>query len=211
MNGTAESVAPGVLAPGMLHNDEVMDKISMPNKPVLTSGDKIAFSAILEGAAANPDLCTISNRYPWQARIAAGKLLQIARTNHLPIRVLSGRCHEGFYDQRLAEQLQLCKETGCSIRFLVWQKSAEGISPALIKLSESGVIELRVSGTDQFESSVPHFILIGDRAFRQEAGHPPFNKDTVFTEYEPQVPARIDFNDPATGKVLIGMFDNLWG
>jgi hypothetical protein len=210
MNAT-DLPATDAMASGLLPSGEVMENISMPSKPVLTSGDRVAFSAILEGAAANPNLCVIANRYPWQARIAAHKLLQIAQEGKLPIRVLSGRCHEGFYDKDFAAQLQTCKERGCAIRILVWQISTECISPDLIKLSETGVIELRVSGTVDFENTVPHFMLVGDSAFRQEAGHPAFNKNTVFSDTEPQVPARIDFNDPTTGKVLSAMFDNLWG
>jgi hypothetical protein len=211
MNVTADTDS-NYLAPSVLpFPGEDMEKISIPSKPVLTSSDKVAFSAILEGAAANPTLCVIANRYPWQARIAAHKLLQIARYGSLPIRVLSGRCHEGFYDKDFAAQLQDCKDNGCVVRILVWQASPECISPDLIKLSETGVIELRLSGTEDFENEVPHFMLVGDSAFRQEAGHPPFNKNTTFSDDEPQVPARIDFNDPATGKVLSAMFDNLWG
>ena len=183
----------------------------MPNKPVLTSGEKIAFRAILEGAAANPNLCVIANRFPWQARLATEKLLELAQAQKLPIRILSGRCHEGFYTTDFANRLQACKNNGCNIRVLVWQNSANCISPALVKLAEAGTIELRVSGTDQFESTVPHFFLVGENAFRQEAGHPPFTETTVFTDTEPQVPARIDFNDPQTGKVLSTLFEQLWG
>jgi hypothetical protein len=78
-------------------------------------------------------------------------------------------------------------------------------------LAESGIVEIRVSGTTDFETKVPHFLLIGENAFRQEAGHKPFTETTEFTDMEPQVSARIDFNDPATGKLLGEMFENLWG
>lgn len=214
MNATSPvNVTPSVgSASALLNKDAAMDAIAMPNKPVLTSGDKVTFRAILEGAAANPNLCVIANRFPWQAKLAAEKLLQIAQQEKLPIRVLSGRCHEGFYNTDFASRLQACKDSGASpIRILVWQKSTECISPALLKLADEGVIELRVSGTEQFESTVPHFLLVGEHAFRQEAGHLPFTDRTVFTDAEPQVPARIDFNDPATGKILSALFEKLWG
>jgi hypothetical protein len=180
-------------------------------KPVLTASDKLTFHAILEGIAANPKIATISNRYPWQARMAVEKLLTIAKDKKLPIRIITGRGPEGFYNEGCCGLLAACKKNGCSIQILVWQKDSNGISPSLLKLAEDGVVSLRISGTDDNAGAIPHFLLVGDKAFRQEAGHNPFTNDTLFSETEPQVPARIDFEDPVTGKVLLEFFDKLWG
>lgn len=182
------------------------------SKPVLSSSDRATFRAMLEGAASNPELGVVSNRFPWQSRMAFEKLLDVAKKNKSSIRILSGSCHEGYYKEDLVKKITECKQAGCpNIRILVWQKSPDSICPALLKLAENDTIELRISGTDDFADTVPHFLLVGENAFRQEAGHPPFTSQTKFTDVEPQVPARIDFNDPVTGKTLTGIFDKFWG
>jgi hypothetical protein len=180
-------------------------------KPVLTASDKLMFRAILEGVAAFPSLAVVSNRYPWQAKLAVEKLLSLAAERKLPVRIVSGRGPEGFYNDGCCTLLAACKKSGCDVRVLIWQKDSDGISPALTRLADNGLISLRISGTDDDAGEIPHFILVGDRAFRQEAGHPPFTENTVLTETEPQVPARIDFDDSTTGKVLLDFFDKLWG
>ena len=182
-------------------------------KRVLTSEDRAVFPVLLEGAAADPSLAVIANRFPWQTKMAIDKLLEVAvKRRNAPIRLLTGGGPEGFYDERLAARFRTCKEHGSPfIRVLVWQKSAEGISQALLNLVADKTIELRVSGTDQYADEVPHFLLIGDDAYRQEAAHPRFTCSTVFGESEPQIPARIDFGDPEGGQVLKSVFDQVWG
>ncbi len=183
----------------------------MGNKAVLGSEDRGVFNAILEGASANPQIGVIANRFPWQTKMAMSKLLNLAKRDKLPVRLLTGSCPESFYDESLISQIRDCKQAGCSsIRVLVWQESAKGISPSLAALADTGEIELRVSGTNKFADKIPHFLLVGDRAFRQEAAHPPFNRNVVFTETEPSVPARIDFDDQATATTLAQMFDAVW-
>lgn len=166
---------------------------------------------MLEGVAANPGVGTVSNRFPWQARMAVERLLDYAKDHKLDVRVLSGKCPEGFYNEKIANKLTECSHEGCKIKVLVWQKDTTGIAPTLLKLSEAGAIDLRISATDNFANAVPHFLIAGEKAFRQEAAHPPFTDKTSFSETEPQVPARIDFDDPATGKVLVDFFDKVWG
>jgi hypothetical protein len=180
-------------------------------KPVITASDKVMFRTILEGVASRPAIATISNRFPWQARMAVEKLLIFAKEQKLPIRIISGRGPEGFYNDGCCDLLASCKKAGCNIRIVVWQKDSNAISPSLLKLADEGTVSLHISGTDDRAEEIPHFLLVGDKAFRQEAGHKPFTSDTVFTETEPQVPARIDFGDPITGKVLLESFDKLWG
>lgn len=180
-------------------------------KPVITASDRVMFRTILEGVASYPQLATVSNRYPWQARMAVEKLLTIAKERQLPISIISGRGPEGFYNEGCCGLLSECKKNKCTIRVLVWQKDPTAISPSLLKLADDGVISLRISGTDDHAEEIPHFLLVGDKAFRQEAGHAPFTNDTVFTDTEPQVPARIDFDDSTTGKVLLESFNKLWG
>jgi hypothetical protein len=184
----------------------------MQNKPVLGSEDRGIFKAILEGAAANPSIGVIANRYPWQTRMAMCKLLDVAKQKLLPVRLLTGSCPESFYDEALASQMRECKKAGSPfIRVLVWQENAEGISPSLSSLAADGTIELRVSGTNMLADKIAHFLLVGDQAFRQEAAHPPFACDLVFTDTAPTVPARIDFDDKETAKTLSEMFDSIWG
>jgi hypothetical protein len=180
-------------------------------KPVLTASDKLTYRAILAGVATSPNIATVANRYPWQAKMAVEKLLDFASEKRLSIRIVSGRAPEGFYNDGCCALLEKCKKSGCSIRVLIWQKEPDGISSSLMKLADAGILSLRISGTDDNASIIPHFLLVGDRAFRQEAGHPPFTNSTTFTDTEPQVPARIDFDDSSTGKVLMEFFDKLWG
>ncbi len=183
------------------------------SKPVLSSSDKATFRAMLAGAASNPDVGVVSNRYPWQSKMAFEKLLDVAKTKKEGIRILSGSCHEGYYKEDLVKKFTECKDAGCPfIRILVWQKSADGICPALLKLAEDDTIDLRISGTDDFASTVPHFLLVGENAFSSRSWTSAFlTSQTTFTETEPQVPARIDFNDPVTGKTLTGIFVKFWG
>jgi hypothetical protein len=181
-------------------------------KPVLSSEDKATFRAILEGAAAAPDLGVIANRYPWHSKMAIEKLLDFAKLHKLPIRIISGGGPEGFYDESIAKQFRDCKQAGCKpIQILVWQKDTNEISPALLSLANANVIDLRISGTDDYADKITHFLLVGDKAFRQEAAHPRFGKHTVFSDNEPQLPARIDFSDPEAGKSLLSTFSQLWG
>jgi len=181
-------------------------------KPVLTSADRLEFQTFLEGAAANPDLCVIANRFPWQARMASEKLLTVAKEKKAPIRILTGAGRDCFYTPEYTAKLAECKKAGSPyIKILVWQPTANGISPSLLKLTTDGTVDLRITGTLKFSDKIPHFLLVDNYAFRQEASHTPFTKDTVFTDMEPQVPARIDFKDVETGKSLAALFDSLWG
>jgi hypothetical protein len=189
-----------------------MEGTVMPDKPVFTHTDREVFRGLIEAVAARPEIGIISNRLPWQAKMVLEKLLEIAKAGQKEIRLLSGFCPQGFYDNNFAGRLADCKDAGCpSIRVLIWQKDQETIPPAFRKILDEGKIELRVSGTDAHATEVPHFLLVGESAFRQEAGHAPFTKDTVITDFEPPVPARADFNDPVTGKSLKEIFDKFWG
>lgn len=186
-----------------------MGKTFQADKPVLSSTDRDEYRAFLEGIAANPDIGILANRFPWQAAMATERLLQHAFQHQLPIRILSGSAPEGFYGDNCAKQFVGCRDVGCTpIRVLVWQETEDGIAPALAALADNGVIELKVPKTAA--NSVPHFLLVGDKAFRQEATHPRFDRRTKFTAMEPEVPARIDFGDERTGLVLKSFFDTLW-
>jgi len=181
-------------------------------KPILGSEDKSTFRALLEAAAANPMVGVIANRFPWQTKMATEKLLDVAKAKRFGIRLLTGSCPEGFYDPSLAEKLRDCKKDGAPyVRVLVWQEKAEGISKPLLHLASEGVIDLHISGTDKFADQIPHFLLVGEGAFRQEAAHQKFGRDVTFTELTPTIPARIDFDDPETGKSLATLFDSIWG
>lgn len=181
-------------------------------KPVLTSEDRDTFRAILEGCASTPSIGVIANRFPWQSKMALQKLLDVAEREKAPIRMLSGGGLENFYDEQIAERLGKCKAAGCPfIRVLVWQKEASGVSSALLKLGESDAIELRISGTDEFAERIPHFLLVGEHAFRQEATHARFTSSTKLSDVEPEIPARIDFDDTESGSSLARSFDKIWG
>lgn len=182
----------------------------MKTKPIIGSPDRDTFRAILEGAALNPQLGVISNRFPWQARMASEKLLEVAALKRLPVRILSGGGAENFYTGQFATALRACKTHVPWIKILVWQRNAEGLAPCLKSLAEDGTVELRISGTEELSDHVPHFLLVGDRAFRQEATHRPFSKHTKFSDIDPEVPARIDFDDLESGKTLENIFDTLW-
>lgn len=180
------------------------------SKPILRSDSRETFRTLLEGVASKPELGTLMNRFPWQSRLATERLLQYARSTQKPIRILSGSAPEGFYDQAMVKELEACKAAGCTIQILIWQKDATGISDGLMNLFETDTIDLLVSGTDEAYEKVPHFLLVGDSAFRQEAPHKRFESGILFSENSPEVPARIDFDDPVTGKKLRDLFDGVW-
>ncbi len=56
---------------------------------------------------------------------------------------------------------------------------------------------------------LPHFILVGDRAYRQEAVHKDL-MDQPFDDFSPEVPARINFDDPEGLKEQSDLFDTVW-
>ena len=154
----------------------------------------------------------IGNRYPWQTRLAVEVLLKKAAREQLPIRILCGGIPQDFYDEDVTALLQACLKAGCEIKIAVWHDSTSAISPKIRQLSQKypGQFKLLWSGVKgDVAKHLLHFLLVGDRAYRQEAVHEDF-VDQTFNDFSPEIPARIHFNDPDGLKQQLGLFEDVW-
>jgi hypothetical protein len=70
-------------------------------------------------------------------------------------------------------------------------------------------LELRKSGTRQAFGRIPHFLTVGDAAYRLEMPHPPYD-DMEFTDISPETKAEICFNNEEFTKSLKGLFEAVW-
>lgn len=177
---------------------------------VIGSEDPKRYEEILRDASEQKQEVLIANRFPWQTRMATKSLLDHARNSHEPVSILAGTGGQNFFDDEMARSLRNCADAGCEIRMLVWQPDESTIAPAVKELRGQGKITLRLSGTKKFSTTLPHFLLVGEDAYRQEAGHPEFPPDMKFDDTSPDIPARISFNDPMDGLRLKGMFETFW-
>jgi len=159
---------------------------------------------------------SVTNRHPWQTRLAILELLDLAETEaklHGPqdIRILSGAFPGHFYNEQILDRLQAALEYGCRARILVWDQPPEARNPEaeLLLQTYPRTFQISWSGTREDGENLWHFQLIGDTAYRVEAPHAYYPPDARFTDYEPPTVARICFNDPQLAKVLAEFFDEL--
>lgn len=167
----------------------------------------------MEMAAREDSSQLLGNRFPWQTRIAVEQLLKKAAETNQDVCLLSGSAPEGFFNEQIIGLLNKCLASGCRIKIVAWSETEDVIAPALKTWARENRlknVELRFSGTKKLEDRIPHFLLVGDKAYRQESPHASF-QDVSFTESTPQIPARICFNDPETGASLKSLFEDAWG
>lgn len=173
---------------------------------------KDKFEQIIQNAERYEQEILIANRFPWQSRIAIVQLLSFANRKVEPVRVITGSCPATFY-KKLLPNFETCLESGCSIKLLVWKEKKEEVLSLFSSLCERypAQLALRFSGTTEHSSIIPHFMVVGESAYRQEAaGHEDFDDCDDDFENAPEVPARISFNDPKGAVQLIGLFEALW-
>lgn len=154
----------------------------------------------------------LSNRFPWQVKESLKELFIHALATGETIRMLCGTAIESFFGEEQVDLLRQCADqpNSCKIKLLLWNETSSMVAPGLMELVNAGKIEMRISGTTEFGGDVPHFQVVGDRAFRQEANHEEIAPELIASDWYPEVPARINFNKPEVGKPLVKFFDDLY-
>ncbi len=181
---------------------------------------KADYRHLLESYRDSKSKDPIANRFPWQAKLALRALAQLAQERQEAkqqgdepeeVLIVSSALPELFFGGETGEALQDFHKAGGRIKVLVWN-DAESVRPirdpfwqSLAKDSDS----FRVSGTSKLGDELNHFFVVGRDAFRLEAPHPDHG-DTEITDFAPEVPARICFNDPGRGENIVRYFQTLW-
>lgn len=177
---------------------------------VIGTKEPAEYDRMLRDAREQRQQVQIANRFPWQTRLATRHLLEAAKERIESIRILAGTGGPNFFTEEMISLLRNCADAGCAIRMLVWQPDLNTVASGIKELYTEGKLRLLPSGTKKFGATIPHFLLVGEDAYRQEAGHEEFDPAKPFTETEPEIPARISFNDPENALRLVGMFESLW-
>lgn len=152
----------------------------------------------------------ISNRYPWQSKLATVELLDFAKSIHADIRVLTGSGQDSFYGGEVEAAFRSALEK-CSVKVLVWTDSEHPYGKNLGQLRKlfPQRMEVAISGMIEHGEEIPHFLAVGKTAYRLEAPHPR-RDDCTYDDYSPETVAEICFNDPEVGSTLCGFFDDAW-
>jgi hypothetical protein len=174
------------------------------------SDPKVDFRNLLSKYRYGRSESFISNRYPWQTKMAVLELLKLAESDGKSVRILSGNAPEQFYSEEVIEHIAKCLKAGCDVNILIWSKSRRCPEfESLQKTSYGQNLSFRFSGTTEGSDILQHFLVVGDDAYRLEAIHPDLSGET-FTEISPETQAKICFNDPAGGGRLAKLFDTIW-
>ncbi len=152
----------------------------------------------------------ISNRYPWQSKLATLELLDHARSLGAPVRILTGSGTDSFYGTEVGAALRVCLEKGCLVRVLVWNALDRPCGKALTVLSKRFSQQMQIRSKSGREKESPHFLTVDGEACRLEAPHEPYD-DVEFSEIWPETVAQIWFNEPPLTKALNTYFDREWG
>lgn len=164
----------------------------------------------LEEAASTGSAEQIGNKYPWQVRQAEEVLLDLAASKALPVRILCGGIPKEFYDSSMVLRLRKCLDAGCNVKVAVWHEDPAVISPEVLALAtEAKEFSLRLSKYFKQVGPIEHFMLIGEQAYRKEALHEDL-AEAKFDDVQPEVPARICFNDRDEATGLGQIFDLVW-
>jgi hypothetical protein len=189
--------------------------IDAPVAPV-DQAVKDKFQKALSDARLTNSKSTITNRSPWQTKMATLQLLEYALTTRaagesVDICILSGTATEGFYCANgVAGKLEECVKVGCSVRVLVWNDESHPAGTTLASLSRAySNFKLALSKTREQGEEMPHFLVINGRAFRLEHSHK-YLDGVEFTDTTPETKANICFNDIVIGSNLADFFNSMW-
>ena len=123
-----------------------------------------------------------------------------------------GGLPDGFYDTDLVSLFTACLKAGCEIKIAVWNDTISVISKELRKLAAEQTERFHLywsSHKGEIFNHLPHFLVVGDCAYRQEAVHDDLST-AKWDEFSPEVPARIDFGDTEGAKSLLELFKHVW-
>lgn len=153
------------------------------------------FAEIVRVARETESTRSITNASISHAFILADELFQYAIDKRLDVRIVSGTLEVDFYD-RLVGKAERILEAGNRIEIVVERFDDTNISNhafyKLVKNHGKGLVVVSPI------TNTPHFILVGNKAFRLETSHKA--KEAVAS-----------FNDNALGTILLFMFKNAVG
>ena len=105
-------------------------------------------------------------------------------------------------EERFGEGSRL-PQTGIAIALLC-QITQHGVIALVFSRSFVDQVKIRFAAASTL---INHFLVVGDRAYRNEALHA---KTEIFTDMGPKLPARVNFNDPSGARQLADAFDDMW-
>jgi hypothetical protein len=153
----------------------------------------------------------ITNRFPWQTRLAVQELLDLAAQMSAEVRIVTGSGSDKAYGGDLAKAMRQAIEKKCRFRILVWNDEQHPYGKTLAELQNAynTSLSIRMSGTRSTSGTIPHFLTVGDSAYRLEMPHPPYD-DMQFSDTTPETKAQICFNDTSLTRILNAFFDKVW-
>jgi len=163
----------------------------------------------------------VGNRYPWQCQSAIRELTRFAAERQgewggsespTTIRILTGTLPNYVFGcTETTKALAEFVEAGGRIRVIVWAKTLDTKNNLFSRFATTfdRSVEIRVSRTDHLGDRINHFFVVDDYAYRLEEPHTPTQPDK-FDDFEPEIPARIAFDDKSIGGTLVNFFDAIW-
>jgi hypothetical protein len=149
--------------------------------------------------------------------VAVDQLMKLANERQADgakqtVRLLTGSCPDFVYGRDAFKEFSKFVDDGGRLKILAWTKSLDAVRPKLTSLADDhpDQVEVRVSNRDDLNDQIPHFLLVEDGAYRYEVPHAAVDASTC-SDFEPEVPAKISFNDEDNGRGLREFFDELWG
>jgi hypothetical protein len=125
------------------------------------------------------------------AKILVKYLFELALAKQKDVKIISG-CLNGAFYNTFADYAKNILNNGNSISLISIKKPEAGSFKNTLEHSDNASIVVADSKVD----SLPHFILVGDSAYRFE------NDDILCT-------AKASFNKPSMGKFLNFLFDDI--
>jgi hypothetical protein len=184
----------------------------MPEMPDIQRLMMEDYKKRLRDAADCNSPAVLGNRYPWQIQIAVRALLEKAANERAEVKILSGCIAGEFHEKGTADLLRECLKQGCEVRVAVWSDVSEAVDDSILRLEADfpGQFELRWSEeAGVLAERLPHSIIVGDHAYRQEAPHAS-TLDADWSDFSPEIPARICFNDRDGARPQIELFETVW-
>lgn len=185
--------------------------------------EEVRYQNLLQELRLQRDTESITNRYPWQSRLAFEQLLLMAIElrkqfgdqvgDRGVVRILSGSFPWRVYGPSIGKTFTEFLQLGGEVQVLIWSDiltdNRKLLSTYEALANGCGKFQYRLSGTSENGDKLSHMFLVGSSAYRLEAPHKVFGGNEV-SEIAPTVPARICFNDPEGGSQLVEYFKTLW-
>jgi hypothetical protein len=163
----------------------------------------------------------VGNLYPWHSELAVIELMRHAiqlqkdrkNSNAEPatVSLLTGACPDHVYGRDAYDKFADFVRLGGKLKIVAWAEKLRGSVPRLMSLRRDyrDNVDIRLSRVDEPEYGIPHFLLVERSAYRFEPPHESCSGQEV-SDFEPEVPARICFNDSESGQQLGDFFNDIF-